>query len=86
MKQHDHENNKTLDPAETSINHFSGNFALDLELMRTRIGHNSDVQFREFYIGGTGIGAAIICVDGLSDKELIDQHIMKSLMVDFSEK
>lgn len=86
MKQHDHENNNTLDPAETSINRFSGNFALDLELVRTEIGHNSDVQFREFYIGGTGIGAAIIYVDGLSDKELIDQHIMKSLMVSFSEK
>ncbi|RAR45025.1 spore germination protein [Paenibacillus sp. MDMC362] len=86
MKQHDHQNNKTLDPAETSINRFSGNFALDLELVRTEIGHNSDVHFREFYIGGTGIGAALIFVDGLSDKELIDQHIMKSLMVNFSEK
>lgn len=86
MKQDDHENNKTLDPAETSTNRFSGNFALDLELVRTKIGHNSDVQFREFHIGGTGIGAAIIYVDGLSDKELIDQHIMKSLMVSFSEK
>ena len=59
---------------------------MDLELVRNEIGHNSDVRFREFYMGGTGISAAIIFVDGLSDKELIDKHIMKSLMASFFEK
>lgn len=86
MKQHDHENNKSLDSAQTSLDHFTGEFALDLELVRNEIGHNSDVRFREFYIGGTGIYAAIVFVDGLSDKELIDKHIMKSLMASFFEK
>lgn len=86
MKQHENEKSKTLSSAQASLEHFTGNFALDLELVREAIGHNSDVHFREFHIGGTGICAALIFVDGLSDKELIDKHIMKSLMVSFSEK
>lgn len=86
MKQHESEKNKTLNSAQPSLEHFTGKFALDLELVRKEIGHNSDVHFREFHMGGTGICAAIIFVEGLSDKELIDKHIMKSLMVSFSEK
>lgn len=66
--------------------HFTGDFTLDLELVRKKIGHNSDVNFREFLMGGIGVRAAVIFVDGLSDKELIDKHILKSLMVSFSEK
>ncbi len=42
------------------------------------------MHFREFNIGRTGIRSIIIFVDGLSDKNLIDKHIMQSLMVDFS--
>jgi spore germination protein len=70
-------------PYEYPTGHFTGDFTLDLELIKQEIGHNSDVHFREFSIGRTGIRAAIIFVEGLSDKDLIDQHIMKSLMVDF---
>ncbi|MEH6852074.1 spore germination protein [Bacillus sp. 491mf] len=65
---------------------FTGDFILDLELVKKEINDNSDVHFREFNIGRTGIKAAIIFVEGLSDKELIDTHIMKSLMVDFYEE
>lgn len=86
MKQHENEKNKTLNSAQALLKHFTGNFALDLELIREEIGHNSDVHLREFHIGGTGICAALIFIDGLSDKELIDKHIMKSLMVNFCEK
>ncbi|MEI4624168.1 spore germination protein, partial [Bacillus cereus] len=66
--------------------HFTGDFTSDLELIRQEIGHNSDVHFREFKIGQTDILAAIIFADGLSDKELIDKHIMKSLMVNFFDE
>ena len=85
MKQHENKENNTWNAAQASLEPFTGNFALDLERVRKEIGHNSDVHFREFQIGGTGICAAIIFVDGLSDKELIDKHIMKSLMMSFSE-
>src|SRR6476660_2883450 len=69
--------------SQSSIVHFTGECILDLKLIKQEIGHNSDVQFREFNIGRTGIQAAIIFTDGLSDKELIDKYIMKSLMNDF---
>ncbi|MGM0875145.1 MAG: spore germination protein [Bacillota bacterium] len=71
---------------QDSIGQITGDFDLDLELVKQEIGHNSDVNVREFNIGRTGIRAAIIFVDGLSDKDLIDKHIMKSLMLNFSEE
>lgn len=77
------EKKKEYKPYEYPTGHFTGDFTLDLELIREEISHNSDVHFREFSIGRTGIRAAIIFVEGLSDKDLIDKHIMKSLMVDF---
>lgn len=69
---------------QDSTCHFTGEFSLDLNLVKQEIGHNADVQFRELYLGNTGIRAAIIFIDGLSDKDLIDQSIMKTLMIDFS--
>ncbi|MEI4828399.1 spore germination protein [Bacillus sp. FJAT-53711] len=69
---------------QDSTEPFTGDFTLDLELVKKEISYNSDVHFREFNIGRTGIQAAIFFVEGLSDKELIDTHILKSLMLDFN--
>lgn len=69
---------------QESSKDFKGDYTLDLELVRKEIGHNWDVHFREFQLGNTGINAVIIFVNGLTDKELINNHIMKPLM--FSEK
>lgn len=66
--------------------HYTGDFNLDFELVKKEIGHNWDVHFREFHIGNTDIRAAIIFLDGLSDKELIDKHILSSLMRNFPKK
>ncbi|MBY0030856.1 spore germination protein [Priestia aryabhattai] len=82
---HANENeNKQESASQDSTNQFSDEFILNLEVVRKEIGHNSDVHFREFIIGHTGIQASIIFVEGLSDKDLIDKHIMTSLMADFS--
>ncbi|MFK7681537.1 spore germination protein [Priestia megaterium] len=84
---HANENeNKQESTSQDSTNQFSDEFILNLEVVRKEIGHNSDVHFREFIIGHTGIQASIIFVEGLSDKDLIDKHIMTSLMVDFSKE
>ena len=48
--------------------------------MRKELGHNWDIHFREFQIGNTDNRAAIVFLKGLCDKELIDKHILKSLM------
>ncbi|ASB88959.1 spore germination protein [Bacillus sonorensis] len=76
--------NKT--PSQESTGFFTGDFDHDLKVIKTKIGHNSDVHFREFDIGRTGTKGAIVFIDGLSDKDLINKHIMKSLMADFSDE
>lgn len=82
------ENDKhsVLKSTQKSSGHITGDFTIDLELVRQEIGHNSDVNFREFFIGDTEVRAGIIFVNGLSDKELIDKHILKSLMGNFFVK
>lgn len=84
-RNHTNESKKKEDykPYKYPTGHFTGDFTLDLELIKQEISDNSDVHVREFTIGRTGIRSAIIFVEGLSDKDLIDKHIMKSLMVDF---
>ena len=66
--------------------YFTGDFTLDLELVKKEGSYNSDVHFREFNMGGTNIRAALVFVEGLSDKELIDMHIMRSLLLNFYEE
>lgn len=70
---------------QKSSDFFSGNLQLDLNNINKIIGHNSDVRFREFNLGRTGIKAVIIYIVGLSDKDLIDKYIIKSLMLDIFE-
>ncbi|MFN2747450.1 MULTISPECIES: spore germination protein [Bacillus] len=73
-------------PSLESTGYFTGDFDHDLEMAKTAMEHNSDVHFREFDIGRTGTRAAIAFVEAISDKDLIDKHIMKSLMADFSKE
>lgn len=56
---------------------------IDVDLLQEEIGHNSDVQFRDFFLGCTNIKASLIYIIGLADKDLIDRHIMPSLMKRF---
>ncbi|PEB48785.1 spore germination protein [Bacillus pseudomycoides] len=73
-------------PFQNVPDYFTGDFTLDLELVKKEGSYNSDVHFREFNMGGTNIRAALVFVEGLSDKELIDMHIMKSLLLNFYEE
>lgn len=72
-------------PSQESTGYFTGDLDHDLKMVKEEIGHNTDVHFREFDIGRTGVRGAVVFIDMLSDKDLIDKHIMKSLMADFSE-
>ncbi|MCA1049662.1 spore germination protein [Priestia aryabhattai] len=78
--------NKQEFTSQNSSNHVTDHLALTLKAVKNEIGHNSDVHFREFIIGRTGIQATIIFVEGLSDKDLIEKHILSSLMADFSKE
>ena len=73
-------------PSVESTGYFTGDFDHDLKLAKTAMENNSDVHFREFNLGRTGIRAAIVFVEMLADQDLIDKHIMKSLMDDFSKE
>lgn len=56
----------------------------NLERVKQEIGHQSDIRFREFKLGGTNIRAAIIFIDGLTDVPFLDEHVIKPLMLDFT--
>lgn len=49
--------------------------------VRAAIGYNADVRVREFTIRGTENRAAIVYVDGLSDVDIIDTHLITPLMI-----
>ncbi|MFP7159411.1 spore germination protein [Priestia aryabhattai] len=85
-KPTDENENKQKSVYRASTNQFTDDFTLNLEVVKKEIGHNWDVHFRSFMIGRTDIQACIIFVEGLSDKDLIDKHIMTSLMSDFSSE
>ena len=59
---------------------FTGKLDTDLDRVRTEFGHQTDVNFRTFCLGNTNQQAAILFVNGISDRDLIDKHILKSLM------
>lgn len=54
--------------------------SINLNEIRKQLVYHSDVTIREFSIGQSGIPAAIIFVNCLTDRELIDQHILRALM------
>lgn len=55
----------------------------NIMILQNKLGKSSDMIFREFDIGLSIKTKAFICfIDGLADKNKIDQHIVKALMVD----
>lgn len=65
---------------------FSGDYQSDIASIKQRIARNCDVHIREFTIGGTNKKSAIIYVEGLYDKELIEDKVLKSIMLEDVEK
>src|SRR5690606_6114290 len=63
----------------------SGDLQRDVKAFKKEIGHNSDVHFRGFNLGLTNVQGVLIFVEGLSDKDLIDKYIIKSLMHGFTD-
>ncbi len=72
------------DEAQNSNENLSSDLQVNLDRMFNEIGHNSDVKFREFLLGETEIQLAIIFIEGLSDTDLIQSHIMSELMAGLS--
>ncbi|MFB7139743.1 spore germination protein [Gottfriedia sp. NPDC056225] len=66
--------------AQNNYENLSCNLQENLSWIFNEIGHNSDVKFREFLLGDTNIQLAIIFIDGLSNADLIQKHILGELM------
>ena len=54
-----------------------------LGMLRNVLGESSDIVIREFYFGNQGqLRGALIFIDGLSDKSVINESVIKPLMYD----
>lgn len=69
-----------INETQNNNEYLSSNLQVNLGWLFNEIGHNSDVKFREFLLGDTDIQLAIIFIDGLSNADLIQRHIMGELM------
>jgi spore germination protein len=57
----------------------------NIENIQRLLGHPGDLIARVFTIGSTGHSCAVICIDGMVDKDIINQLILKSLQVETQE-
>ncbi|WII38072.1 spore germination protein [Paenibacillus thiaminolyticus] len=64
---------------------FAGDLRADMALVQNQFSHQSDVSMRAFCLGKTSQQAAVFFVNGISDKDLIETHILKSLMGDLAQ-
>lgn len=70
---------------QTDKTHLSRNLTENLAVIRSFIGDSSDVVIREFQAGPENLPAALLYVEGLVDTKTINEHLLKSLMIDFAE-
>ncbi|HEU5139740.1 MAG TPA: spore germination protein [Bacillales bacterium] len=61
----------------------SKDLSSNLQILKTSIGHSPDVVIRPFKLGNTDIDAAIVYIEGLADKRIINEHILSSLFREF---
>lgn len=57
----------------------SANLSANLDMVREKLGDSMDLTTREFKVGGAR--AALVCIEGLVDKERIDGRIMEPLLI-----
>lgn len=58
----------------------STNISENLKKFKAFLGDSADAIFREFKLGMSGLGCAIVYIDGLTDRTLINDHILKPMM------
>lgn len=71
-------------PPETEIGlanvPITGTYDSDIETVRNAIGDQADVLIREIVISGTETRVAIVFLEGLTDSDLIDSHLITPLI------
>ncbi|UUZ94746.1 spore germination protein [Paenibacillus sp. P25] len=56
-----------------------------LERIKQELGNSPDVKIREFEIGSLQVQAAAVFIDNLTDKTIVDDFIMRSLMIETAQ-
>jgi spore germination protein len=69
-----------LDQTGKNVLRCTNSLEANLQEIRETIGQNSDVIFRSFNLGGSKWKAAVIYIDGLVDKMVLNEQIIKPLM------
>ena len=78
------ENTGTIIQKDLETTDLSPNLAANLDFLKKILGKNNDVVFRQFRLSTTdNTEAAIIFVDGLADKNTINNNILKPLMLEY---
>lgn len=70
---------KTKNGAQARTQALSADLSTNLKLIREKLGNSPDLIIREFNVGNTR--AALVCLDGLVDKDIVDTHILHPLLV-----
>lgn len=69
-----------MNPEEDVDIELSRDYKENIEKFKNTLKDSSDVIFREFTLGIDEVKCALVCIDGLIDKDVIHQHIMIPLM------
>jgi len=76
---------QTSNDGEKQKKKLSGCLDIDLAILKNILGESNDISYRKFQIGlGKETQAALVFVDGLVDKKMIHDHILRPLMVESS--
>jgi spore germination protein KA len=68
-----------METEKTIPDPLSGDFATDVQKLKTILDRSSDIVFREFQFGGAH-KAAVLFLDGLVNMKMIDEDVMKPLL------
>ncbi|MCA0758489.1 spore germination protein [Paenibacillus sp. N4] len=63
----------------------SAGLADNLAYLRQELGDSPDMIVRTFEIGGNRIPAGAVYMDGITDKDMVNEYILKSLMIEAGE-
>lgn len=60
------------------------NLEHNLQILKQAMAESCDVVFREFAVGSRSLPAAVIFIDGLVDKQMLDRDILEALMLELA--
>ncbi|MEI4789239.1 spore germination protein [Bacillus sp. FJAT-53060] len=69
-----------------SMKSLTGDLSKDISHISECVGRSSDLSVRKFVIGSSGMKAALIHIDGLTDKQMIHDHLLTPLMTLYAGK